>query len=128
MIGMWSLIQTQPARISRAARCASELTGQLRAFSLRQALQPLTLDDLRAFVPQLLANAEVVVLSHGNEPRAQALAMSEAIACRNPGCRASQSSTTAVPSLPPRGRRAYWKLCGPGHWAAGVGTVGLAFW
>jgi len=59
-------------QISRAARCASELTGQLRAFSLRQALQPRVLDlseavaDMEGMIRCVIGEETVLVTTPGS--------------------------------------------------------------
>jgi PAS domain S-box-containing protein len=62
----------QATQISRAARCAAELTGQLRAFSLRQALQPRVLDlseavaDMEGMIRRVIGEGTVLVTTPGS--------------------------------------------------------------
>jgi PAS domain S-box-containing protein len=65
-------LQAKARQIARAARCATELTGQLRAFSLRQALQPRVLDlseavaDMEGMIRRVLGEETVLVTTPGS--------------------------------------------------------------
>ena len=64
--------QAGAMQISRAARCAKELTAQLRAFSLRQALQPGVLDlgeavtDMEGMIRRAIGEETVLITTPGS--------------------------------------------------------------